>query len=120
LNPGDKYAPEARRIGFRGNRLATLRGHCGDIWRWVLGTLCKVEQNACDQRHRPRLALTFSGLHGPPDRACLERAADPSHSAGIDPEPLGDLTHARACLMRASSSAAIGGRPSLFSQSRQT
>ena len=30
------------------------------------------------------------------DRAYFERAADPLHSAGINPELLGDLTHARA------------------------
>src|SRR5262245_46390499 len=49
------------------------------------------------------------------------KAGYPLHSAEINPEPLGDLRHARAppgvaraFLMRSSSSGAIGGRPSLF------
>jgi hypothetical protein len=96
LNPGDKYAPEARRIGFRGNRLATLRGHCGDIWRWVLGTLCKVEQNACDQRHRPRLALAFFWASWAADRACSKGRLIPCTVPGLlyaDPSlgPVGQL-----------------------------
>ena len=36
----------------------------------------------------------FAALRG--DAFALERAADPLHRAGIDAEPLGDLSHARA------------------------